>query len=95
MRHDVLREFVCKLDDVDVDRVLLPAFFKRRTDARFTNLKELSSIVMQLQFYYCTIHPARAYFDAVLNVFPTVDERLNWSALIMHSLVFVSAVIKI
>lgn len=47
-RHVELSDSVCKLNDVDLDSVLLPASFERRNDALLTTLEELNDMVLKL-----------------------------------------------
>lgn len=94
-RHVVPRDFLCILDNVDLDRVLLLATVERRTDGLLTELKELSDVAPKLQLHSSTICQTRAYFDSVLNVFPTVKARLKQSARILHSPVFKSVIVMI
>lgn len=94
-RHVALREHVSKLDDIDLDDLLLPASSERRIDGLVEKLKELNEVVLKLQTHNCTLRQARAYLDSVLDVYPTLDARLNPDARIVHSPVFESAVLKI
>lgn len=86
---------VCKLDDVDLDSVLLPVSVQRRIIALFTKLEELNDVVLKLQLHSCTNRQARAYFGSVLDVFPTVEVWVSQSARIVHSSVFELVVVKI
>lgn len=73
LKHQVvLLAFVCKLDDMDFEDVLLAAFFERGIDMLLTKLEELNKVVLRLQLHSCTIYQTREYFDSVLDVFTTV-----------------------
>lgn len=86
---------MCKRDDVVLDDVLLSPSFKLIIDALRTKLEELNDALLKLQLHACTIRQARAYFESVSGVFPTVETRLNQSARIVNAPVFQSAVVKI
>lgn len=90
----VLRDFVFKLDNVDLDNALLPAPYAK-IDVFLSELEELSDMVLKLQLHSCTIRKARAYVESVLDVFSTVEARLNQSSRIVHSPNYESAVVKI
>lgn len=44
--HVVLRNFVCKRNDVDDDNVLLPAFFEKKIDACLIKPEELNHVIL-------------------------------------------------
>lgn len=67
-RHIVLRDFVCDLNDVDHDAVLLSACFERSTYVLLTILEEVNDVALKLQLYSCAICQTRAYYDSVLRV---------------------------
>lgn len=47
-RNVVLRDFVGKLEDVELCNTLLPVSFERRIDAFLTTLKELNDVAVKL-----------------------------------------------
>lgn len=48
-RHVELREYVCKLDDMEFDNVLLHASFVRRIGGLLAVLDKLNKVVLKLQ----------------------------------------------
>lgn len=93
--HVGLSDFVCTLYDVELDNVLLLAYFEQRIDSLLAKLKELNDVVLQLQLHQRKIRQAREYFYAVLDVFTNVEARLNQSTQIVHGPVFESSFVKI
>lgn len=71
LKRPVLRpDFVCKLNELDLDIVLFHATFEPITDALLTSLKERNDVIWKLQSHSSTIRQAHEYFDLVLDVLP-------------------------
>lgn len=94
-RHATLRDFVCKLDHLNVDDVLLHAFFVLIIGAFLTKLKELKDVVLKLQLHLCTIQEKCLYSDSVYDILPTVNARLNQPTRVVYRPVHESALVLI
>lgn len=75
-RHLVLRNFVCQLNDVELDDALLPAFSEHRTDAILIKLEVLNGVVLKRQLHRRTVCQALAYFDTELDVILWLERRV-------------------
>lgn len=94
-RHVVVRDFVCEVGNVALGDLLLYSFFERGIEALLPKLKQINIVVLKLQLHSCKMGQFPANIDTVLDVFPTVEVRLNQSAGFDRSPVFESAVTKI
>lgn len=95
LRHAELREHVLRLDDMEIDALLLSPASERKVDNLIRKLRELDEVTKKLQRADCTIRVARAYFDTVLEDYPTLSDRLDPDARIVLNPQFESGLLKI
>lgn len=92
-RHIALRDHIAQLENADLDEVLLPASYERRTNGLAKSLECPNDISLQLLQHAFRMRQARVYMDSVLKVYPIIEARCLQHARITHSPFFKSPVI--
>lgn len=90
-----LREYVSKIKDCDLGKVMLFVQSELKVDGLVQKLFELNDVLLKPQCNDCTLWKARAYFDTVLEVYLTFEARLHAHARIVHSSSFKSRAVMI
>lgn len=90
-----LKDVVLRLDDVHLDDLLLAASTERRTDALDRNLAKLHKVACKLQSNNCTLSKTGVYPDRVLDLYQTLEARLNSGARTVQILILRCAAQKI
>lgn len=78
--HTELREHMLRLEDTKIDTQEPSLASERKVDNLIRNVEELNEVTKKLQCLDATILIARAYFDTLLEDYPTLSDCLNSDA---------------
>lgn len=88
LTHAKLRENVLRLDDTEIDALLLYPVSEWRVGSLTKYLKELDKVTKMLQQKDVIVLVARAYIDTMLERYPTLTNCLDSDAHIVLSPLF-------
>lgn len=94
-RHQELRGFLADLNINALDDMLLHTREEKELDALVEQLSDLDSVTKTLQKDSTTVADVQALFEAVIEKFPEMEDRLKPNASIVLHPVFEGAVAKV
>ena len=94
-RHKELKPFLSKIDSVEIDELELSLSETRQVDSLVKNLEVFESVSKELQRDGTSLSDVRAVFDALMDEYPNLSDRLKWNANIVHRPEFESALVKL
>lgn len=94
-RYRELKEFLPKLDDVELESILLSEEEDILVDHLCTKLRDLDSVTKELQRSNISLAEARVLFDGVIEKYPNSKRRLGPDSNIIENKRFESAIVKI
>lgn len=93
--HVALRDQVFKLEDQEVESLMLSATMEFQLEALTKKLQKFIEVMLLLQEISRTLRQVQKKFESVLDVHPTLCERLRRSGRISHSTSFEYDIVKI
>lgn len=90
-----LRDFLCKLDDDDLEKLIPTVSQYRKIEKLSEKFSDLDSVTTVLQKESISLADARSLFETVLEEYPNMADRLSSTAKIIHDPTFESAICKI
>ena len=94
-RSTRIRKFLGDLESVEIDSLFLTLSENRRIDTLLGELEQLDSVTKALQNRKTFVSDVRALFDAVIDSYSEIMDRLTSSAAIVHCSAFESAIVKL